>query len=187
MDNFKERLYRKYVSSGQASINSEKDSKILFPERRHYINSLIDKHLNKVSKSAKIVDVACGNGAFVHFLQEKKFSNVQGFDMSAEQIELGQAYGISNLSFLEMESYLVGKDEEVQVYILMDVLEHLDREYLFRVLDILYKKLSTNGILIIHVPNAEGIFGMRVRYGDLTHELSFTQKIDSSAAFDDWI
>jgi hypothetical protein len=29
-------------------------------------------------------------------------------------------------------------------------------------------------MVVIHVPNAEGIFGMRIRYGDLTHENCFT-------------
>ena len=35
--------------------------------------------------------------------------------------------------------------------------------------------LRPGGRWIIHTPNAESPFGMRVRYGDLTHELAFTR------------
>jgi hypothetical protein len=34
--------------------------------------------------------------------------------------------------------------------------------------------LNPGGKFVFHVPNAEGIFGTRIRYSDITHEQSFT-------------
>jgi hypothetical protein len=41
-------------------------------------------------------------------------------------------------------------------------------------LDGAFGALRPGGRVVIHVPNAEGLHGMRVRYGDLTHEQAFT-------------
>ncbi|MFB6216852.1 MAG: class I SAM-dependent methyltransferase, partial [Candidatus Aenigmatarchaeota archaeon] len=49
-------------------------------------------------------------------------------------------------------------------------------EEIFRILEEVNRVLRGGGKCVIHVPNAQGIFGMRVRYGDLTHERAFTPK-----------
>ena len=40
-------------------------------------------------------------------------------------------------------------------------------------MDKIHERLDARGTLIIHVPNADGLNGMRMRYGDLTHEICF--------------
>ena len=40
----------------------------------------------------------------------------------------------------------------------------------------MFRILKPGGRCIAHVPNAEGLFGMRIRYGDMTHENAFTPK-----------
>jgi hypothetical protein len=58
----------------------------------------------------------------------------------------------------------------------MDILEHFTKQELFDYLDIVYLSLKQGGIVVIHVPNGEGVFGMRIRFGDLTHENCFTSQ-----------
>lgn len=176
MNNFKDRLYRAYVTSGQANYSFGSNKRNIFSNREHYIKRIIDTHLSSTSKNARIVDIACGNGSFVHFLQKSGFSNVFGFDISAEQIQVGQALGISNIQVMDFNQFLADANQKADVFVLMDILEHLDRDEIFTLLDELLLRLNDDGMLLIHVPNAEGIFGMRVRYGDLTHEISFTTK-----------
>jgi hypothetical protein len=55
-------------------------------------------------------------------------------------------------------------------------LEHFEKPELFDLLDTMHRALLPGGRLLIRVPNGEGVFGAGVRYGDLTHELCFTQK-----------
>jgi 2-polyprenyl-3-methyl-5-hydroxy-6-metoxy-1,4-benzoquinol methylase len=68
------------------------------------------------------------------------------------------------------------QSSSVGVVLLMDVIEHLTRAELFDTLDEVFRILKPGGRCIAHVPNAEGLFGMRIRYGDLTHENAFTPK-----------
>ena len=58
----------------------------------------------------------------------------------------------------------------------MDVLEHFQRQQLFDTLDEVLRVLRPGGKCIAHVPNGTGLYGMRIRCGDLTHELAFTRR-----------
>jgi hypothetical protein len=81
-----------------------------------------------------------------------------------------------------LEDYLESVDTEtVDVVVLMDVLEHLTRQELFDILDQVFRVLRPDGRCIASMPNAEGLFGMRVRYGDLTHETAFTPRSANQA------
>jgi hypothetical protein len=58
----------------------------------------------------------------------------------------------------------------------MDILEHLSPQETLDILDGVHRVLKSSGRLIAHVPNGEGLFAMRVRYGDFTHTQAFTQQ-----------
>lgn len=100
--------------------------------------------------------------------------------ISQEQIDLGHKLGISNIKHKSIEKFLSESFENVDIFLLIDLLEHLTYEEIFSLLDKLYSKLNKGGKILIHIPNAEGIFGMRIRYRDLTHELAFTPPIYTS-------
>jgi hypothetical protein len=105
------------------------------------------------------------------------YRNISGCDISAEQVELAHKLGIPEARFRDIRSEL--KDmpsESIDAVIMMDILEHLENDELFAVLDDIFLVMKTGGTLVAHVPNAEGLFGMRIRYGDLTHERAFGPK-----------
>ncbi|MNC85900.1 hypothetical protein D3C83_15190 [compost metagenome] len=58
----------------------------------------------------------------------------------------------------------------------MDVLEHVTPAELLATLDGALRILRPGGCCLAHLPNAEGLFGMRIRYGDFTHEQAFTAR-----------
>jgi hypothetical protein len=64
----------------------------------------------------------------------------------------------------------------------MDFLEHLTKQELFCSPDMIRRVLKPHGFRIAQVPNAEGSYGMRVRYGDMTHEQAFTTYCSGSYA-----
>jgi 2-polyprenyl-3-methyl-5-hydroxy-6-metoxy-1,4-benzoquinol methylase len=169
---WKERLYNAYVSSGQAGDRATPQS--LLSSRAPSIESIIARHI-PADKSSRIVDLGCGHGAFLYFLKESGYDDLQGVDVSAEQVELAHQLGIHQVEQGELAAFLDGTDSSsVDVVLLMDVLEHLTMPELFETLDEVFRILAPGGRCIAHVPNAEGLFGMRIRYGDLTHENSFT-------------
>jgi 2-polyprenyl-3-methyl-5-hydroxy-6-metoxy-1,4-benzoquinol methylase len=171
---WKDRLYSAYVSSNQVTdLHLEVDEQ--FASRRPYIQMVIRERF-PVDKSIRILDLGCGSGAFLYFLQNAGYQNIQGVDVSTEQVALAARFGIS-VEHDEIAGYLAKlKDEIVDVVLLMDVLEHFCRQELLDLLDGVYRVVRPGGKCIAHVPNASGLYGMQVRYGDLTHELAFTPK-----------
>jgi len=71
-------------------------------------------------------------------------------------------------------AYLDPKINAFDALFLIDILEHLDKDQLLKLLEKVNISLRFGGIVVIHVPNGEGIFGGKARYSDLTHEISFT-------------
>jgi 2-polyprenyl-3-methyl-5-hydroxy-6-metoxy-1,4-benzoquinol methylase len=174
---WKSRLYDAYVSSGQAG-HQDKSIKAedLFRPREAYIGHLIARYLPK-NRESRIVDLGCGHGAFLYFLARAGFTCIEGVDTSPEQIELAHRLGIPQAERGDVVEFLVRhKENSLDAVLLMDVVEHLDPQELFDLLDSVNHVLAPGGICLVHVPNGEGLYGMRVRYGDFTHKLAFTAK-----------
>lgn len=172
---WKQRLYQSYVSSGQVpTADTSADS--FFRSRAPYLRNVIDRHV-PADRALRVVDLGCGHGACLYFLKRAGYRNVIGVDVSHEQIEQAHQLGISEAEPGQLGLFLDNSSSaSVDVIILFDVLEHLSRDDMFKTLDGVYRVLKPGGSCIVHVPNAEGIYGMRVRYGDLTHENAFTQQ-----------
>lgn len=177
---WKDRLYATYVSSGQAG-QAGLEPATYFSRRKPYIRTVIGQHV-PADRSLAILDLGCGSGIYLYFLQQAGYHHVYGVDISAEQVALAHALGITAVEQAEINSYLASVDSQtVDLVLLMDVLEHLTRQQLFDVLSEVFRILRSGGKCIAHVPNAEGIYGMRIRYGDLSHELAFTPKSGQQA------
>lgn len=177
---WKNRLYDAYVSSGQAAMrplagDAETAQAVFAPFAAH-TRAFIRRHVPR-DFDARIVDLGCGDGMLLHFLHEAGYQHASGLDVSQEQISRAHRLGIFQARRGEIEGFLADTESAtLQVVLLIDVLEHLVRDELFRVLDGVYRVLSPGGTCVAHVPNAEGLYGMRVRYGDLTHEQAFTAR-----------
>lgn len=174
MNLWKKRLYDGYLSTGQAARKINQEANLAINDYPYY-KQLIKNHLPK-RKDISIADLACGHGALIYCLQQFGFQNVKGVDISPEQIKWAYDLGIKCANCLEMGTFLKEQKEAFDVVFLMDILEHLEKGELLDLLDQVYASLRNDGIIIIHVPNAEGLFGMRIRYGDLTHENCFTSR-----------
>jgi hypothetical protein len=109
-------------------------------------------------------------------LKQSGFSNVKGVDVSREQTELAHRFGVPEAECGDLFSFLRANEAAFDIVFSMDILEHFERPELFDVLALLRRSMKADGRLIIHVPNGEGLFGMRIRYGDLTHENCFTSQ-----------
>lgn len=170
MNEWKSHLYENYVSSGQAGGSS---GRRLSLRSYPYFRRIIRRHLPP-DKQVVIADLACGHGALLHCLRESGYRNISGVDVSPQQVALAHKLGVFEAECGNMAEFLSSKTNTFDVVFLMDILEHLDRTELFDLLALVHRSLKPGGTVIAHVPNAEGLFGMRIRYGDLTHEMCFT-------------
>lgn len=172
---WKAHLYRTYVSSGQAR-DSNTSAEEHFRAPQAHLMSIVRRHF-PLDRTTPIVDIGCGHGALLYFLRQAGYENLRGVDTSKEQAALAQRLGIAGVECGDAMAFLRAQpDGSLGVVCLFDVLEHLTRAEAFALANEVSRVLRPDGRCIAHVPNAEGLFGMRIRYGDLTHEQAFTKK-----------
>jgi len=168
---WKQRLFDSYVSTGQTQAPHD-----LARQPNPYIDQLIRTHVPS-DRNIAILDIACGHGRLLFQLKSKGYLNLSGVDVSKEQVHLAHRLGIPSVTCGDLFDYLkTVPDQSQDVVFLMDILEHLSPQETLDLLDAAHRVLKSSGRLIAHVPNGEGLFAMRVRYGDFTHTQAFTQQ-----------
>jgi len=126
------------------------------------------------SRDVRILDVGCGNGSVLWWLQRLGYVNSFGIDLNREQIQIGSALGVKNLEQGDWREFLKNNEGKYGVIFLRDILEHFNKSAAVALVEACHRALKDKGLLIVQVPNAESPFFGRVRYGDFTHELAFT-------------
>ena len=174
MEQWKARLYDSYVSTGQHRPDAAAQATMQLSDYPQ-LTRLIKTHV-PADKNVELADLACGHGPLVYCLQQLGYRNVQGVDISPEQVALAHRLGLTQIVCQDIQGFLAGREGALDVVFLLDILEHLHRAELIDLMDQVRAALRPGGQVIIHVPNAEGVFGQRIRYGDLTHENCFTPR-----------
>lgn len=171
--NWKLTLYAAYVSSGQAKERSA-SAEEQFRPRKFYFRRIIHQ-LFPTDRKSRILDIGCGHGALLYFLGQAGFQNIAGVDSSSEQVAFALRLGVPNVEAGDAFEFLRRQEtDSVDVVSVVDVLEHLERQELFDLLIEIRRVLAPGGRCVGHVPNGAGLFGMRIRYGDLTHEIAYS-------------
>lgn len=168
---WKQRLFDAYLSTGQAQAPAFVDDS---PDP--YLDRLIRDHVPQ-DRSLTILDLACGHGRLLRRLMAHGYTSIAGVDVSSEQVAVAHQCGMHQVVCADLFLYLgTIADCSQDVVFLMDILEHLEAGEILDLLDSVHRVLKPQGRLIAHVPNGEGLFAMRVRYGDFTHTQAFTQR-----------
>ncbi|MCX5720885.1 MAG: class I SAM-dependent methyltransferase [Nitrospirae bacterium] len=171
LTHIRDRIYERYRSRGVGAYLAD-DRECRAPYLRH----LIRKHVPPC-REVKILDLGCGSGTLIYFLREAGYHCVSGVDCSPEQVAAARDLGIEGIREADLGEVLRTLDgEAVDVVIAFDVIEHMTKPELLAFADEVYRVLRTGGRWILHAPNAEALFGSRVRYADWTHEQAFTKE-----------
>jgi 2-polyprenyl-3-methyl-5-hydroxy-6-metoxy-1,4-benzoquinol methylase len=124
-------------------------------------------------RDARILELGCGPGKMLAFLQSQGFKNVKGIDISEEQVQIARDRGV-NATKVDVFDYLLTMDGQIDVIIAIDFIEHFTRQEMLPLVAAIHKALITSGVLILQTPNGKGMFSRQVIYGDLTHMTIFT-------------
>lgn len=172
-NSYRSRIYGSYVSACRQPLAaaSSDDLKLRSP----YFQKLIQRHFPH-NRNAAILDLGCGQGALIYLARQAGYRNLRGVDGSPEQVSAAKKLCIEGIEQGDaMEILKKEPSETVDCLITFDLIEHFNRDELISLVDAAHRVLSRKGRWIIHTPNAESPFSMRVRYGDLTHEIAFTR------------
>ena len=172
-DNYRIRIYGAYVTGRDKPLAPASLGGLGL--RAHHLRKLIRKHFPPETDAA-ILDLGCGHGALLHFARTEGYTNIRGVDGSPEQLEAAAALGIEGVEQVDvMEALARQPRDSLDCVASVDLIEHFKRDELLALVDEVYRVLRPGGRWIVHAPNAESPFGMRILYGDFTHELAFTR------------
>jgi len=174
MSEYRARIYRNYLGDaqkGKTQIGLDK-----FKSRAPYLKKIIQDHFPQY-KEANILELGCGHGAFIYFMQLTGYKNVAGVDISSEQVRVAGELGIKGIIEGDLMDFLTTQSANSQdIVISFDVIEHFKKNELIPFVDEVHRVLRKNGKWIIHTPNGESPFFGRILYGDFTHEQAFTRQ-----------
>jgi 2-polyprenyl-3-methyl-5-hydroxy-6-metoxy-1,4-benzoquinol methylase len=168
----KNQIYDNYISTHFGRIH---DGRAEFEQLSKYFKKNYLKHLPE-DHNAKILDLGCGMGHFLYFLETNGYSNCLGVDISNENIEFCKKRGF-NVILSNIFEFLKDSNGSYDTIIMNDLLEHFDKPEVIQLLNMIFNCLDENGQLIIKVPNASNpIMACSSRYLDFTHESLFTEE-----------
>ena len=172
MDNRK-RFYEDYFESIYEPSN------ILTPEDYENSSNAFDADYGNFlprSRDAKILDIGCGAGHFLYYLKKKGYIHYLGIDSSQSQIDFCKQNVTSNVELADAFDFLKATENEFDAISMNDVLEHIPKEHVMNLLEMIYRSLKSKGVLLCRVPNMSNPFAIDSRYRDFTHECGFTEK-----------
>jgi 2-polyprenyl-3-methyl-5-hydroxy-6-metoxy-1,4-benzoquinol methylase len=169
----RQRIYRSYATARNTPLAPP--SLAGLRPRLPYLRRLVNRYFPS-DRSAEILELGCGHGALLHVLHQAGYEKARGVDVSPDQVAAAHALGIEGV---ERQDLVISLEDtssaSLDVVVTFDVIEHFARNELLTLVDAVYRVLRPGGSWIIHVPNAEGPFGARMRYWDCTHEIAFTR------------
>jgi SAM-dependent methyltransferase len=184
-ESFKRRVYDSYLSSAAGRVPGGEPAQVApgaagraaaLGPRATYLKRLVERHF-PADRAARILDLGCGSGALIAVARDAGYRTLEGVDHSAEQVALAERLGIAGVRQGDLvEALDAAAPDSLDLVVLFDVLEHFPLDEGLALLERTAAALAPGGRVLLHVPNAEALFGARIRYDDLTHETAFTPR-----------
>jgi len=144
------------------------DSEIEFYD--HY---LARHNMTFMPKTSKILDIGCATGHLLLSLQRLGYENVQGVDIDKKQVSLCKHRGL-NVDCSLAADFLQDSQTVFDSIFLLDVLEHMPKQEQLKSLTLAWQAMSSNGVLMLSVPNAMSPVSHYFQNIDWTHYCSFS-------------
>lgn len=164
-------IYNKYTST---SMLLDVDEKKVTQLCGAWFKRRVARYLPE-NKDARVLDLGCGYGRYMVALQMCGYKNIEGVDISEEQVAYAkEKLGLSRVVLSDALSYLLNKSSQYDCILAFDILEHLDARSLFDVMGAVERALVPGGTIVIQVPNALAPLSPNL-FGDITHTTCFTE------------
>jgi len=140
-----------------------------FRGSRHDIRERLAGYVPLFEGASDVLDVGCGRGEFLDLLRERSIS-ARGIDLNDEMTALCRDRGL-DVQTQDVLSYLQAQpDGSLGGLFAAQVVEHLEPDYLMRVLDVAYHKLRPGSKIVLETINPACWFAFFSSYiRDITH------------------
>lgn len=146
-------------------------------EKQHWFNRHVQTHylpkMDGLCLGSPILEIGCGPGYLLKSLNDLGFYNLTGIDYCQEEILTAQKR-IKKAELRCDEFPLL--ENNFDLVILKDVIEHQPKRDIFRFLDKVKWVLNPGGMVMIETPNMDWMFAGHERYMDFTHDIGFTRE-----------
>ncbi|NQU59331.1 MAG: class I SAM-dependent methyltransferase [Rhodospirillales bacterium] len=119
----------------------------------------------------RVLELGCGVGLFLAFLEAKGISDFQGVEMDAKAKEYMPASISERVSTQSFETFFEGyKGQPFDRIVLLDVFEHFSHGEGVALLARIVQILKPDGQIILRIPNVASPWGLQYQFNDLTHK-----------------
>lgn len=153
-----------------APIGQAKD---VMQSKIDWMNLNFVQHFPKNNSSC--LEIGPGQGELLFLLKDLGFKKVKSIDISKDVCEHIKKLGFDCELVKDSSQYLEQRPDQFDLIVLNDVLEHVPKNQVVDLVNSIRTGLKPKGKLLIKVPNAQSPHFAVGRYGDLTHEQSFTE------------
>ena len=141
----------------------------LYRGSRDEIRSRLAEYLTLFDGASDVLDVGCGRGEFLDLLREREIA-ARGVDVNAEMVEECRSRGL-DASAGDALAYLDAlEDDSLGGLFAAQVVEHLQPDYLVRLLNVAGRKLRPDARIVLETINPRCWFAFFDGYiRDITH------------------
>lgn len=171
MEKTRKKLFDEYFSSifSHSNVFSKKE----------YDNAFLQFELNygnhiPFQKDAKILDIGCGTGHLLYYLEKKGYKNFMGIDISPQQVDFCRENVSKRVEKSDAFEFLKDKKNIYDAIVANDLLEHIPKGEIIKFLKLANEALKSEGVFCMKTPNMGNPFTIYLRYKDFTHEAGFT-------------
>jgi SAM-dependent methyltransferase len=140
-----------------------------FRGSRDEIRARLQQYVPLFAGASNVLDVGCGRGEFLELLGELGIP-ARGIDLNRGMVETCRALGL-DVTAADVVSYLEGlEDETLGGLIAVQVVEHLQPDYLLRFLELAHRRLVPGAPLVLETINPGCWYAFFQSYiRDITH------------------
>jgi len=128
------------------------------------------------NREARILDVGCGVGHFLYFLERSGYQNYLGIDTSPEQVAFCQENITDKVEMADAFEFLKSKPSSFDVIFSSNFVEHFSIDQLLTFTRLVNFSLKAEGIVILRTTNLASPFKAASFWDDVTHITPFTER-----------
>lgn len=130
----------------------------------------------RMDVNMRCLEVGCGTGQFLAYLDYKGIADFQGFDLDPALSEIVPPHVRNRFSVAEVHVFLATNKSlpPFDRIFMFDVFEHFTPEDGHALLVNIVTILKPGGAVVLKMPNVGSPWGLQFQFGDLTHLAGYT-------------